>query len=183
MKMIFYLIFLAALFTGLSHALPYKEKVGPWTAEFNCSQNLSFQKEPGEPDSSGSSTDAIYLMDEQGHQLGWFAFFSYSTLMRASEMNFDNILDSYTKSFKVTSPVKTSLDVDGTSGRMAEGYASDFSRKWRGVAWAYKPAFDSFTNNNMTKHYVAFNSLQEEANFQEIVGSVHVTSVAVLPGK
>lgn len=176
MKAIFYLIFLSAL-VWPSYALSYKESVGPWTVEFNSFQNLSFEKEAGEPDSSGSSINAIYLADPQGHQLGWFAFFSYSTLMKASEENFDNILDSYTKSFKVTSPVKTTVEVDGTSGRMAEGYASDLSRKWRAVAWAYKPAFDSFTNTNMTKHYVAFNSLQDEADFKEIMTSVHSTLV------
>jgi hypothetical protein len=182
MKSIFYLILLAALI-GPSYAISYKENVGPWKVEFNCSQNLTFQKEPGKPDQSGSSIDTLYLVDKAGHQLGWFALFSYSTLMKASEENFDNILDSYTKSFKVTSPVKTSIEVDGTSGRMAEGYASDFSRKWRGVAWAYDPFFDSFTNSNMTKNYVAFNSLLEEANFQEIISSVHVSSLAVPPGK
>jgi hypothetical protein len=51
------------------------------------------------------------------------------------------------------------------------------------MSWAYDPFFDSFTNSNMTKNYVTFNSLLEEVNFQEIVGSVHVSSVAVLPGK
>jgi hypothetical protein len=182
MKRILYLILLAMLI-GEAQALTYMESVGPWEVKFNCSQSLTFQKEPGKPDQSGSSIDTLYLVDKAGHQLGWFALFSYSTLMKASEENFDNILDSYTKSFKVTSPVKTSIDVDGTSGRMAEGYSSDFSRKWRGVAWAYDPFFDSFTNSNMTKNYVAFNSLLEDVNFQEIVGSVHVTSVAVLPGK
>jgi hypothetical protein len=107
-------------------------------------------------------------------KVGWFAFLSYSILMKAEEDNFDNILDSYTKSFKVTSPIKTSIDVDGTGGRMAEGYASDLSRKWRGAAWAYKPFFDSFTKADMAKSYVAFNCLLEQPNFEEIMGSVHV---------
>lgn len=166
---------LLILCLGVAQAEYYIEDVGPWTVEFNSSQNLSFQKEHNPPGEDGSSVDALYLLDEVGHQLGWFAFFSYSMLMKAEEENFDNILNVYIESFKVTSPVKTSLDVDGIPGRMAEGYSSDFSRKWHGAAWAYKPFFDSFTNTEMTKHYVAFNSLQEVENFQEIISSVNVS--------
>ncbi len=166
---------LLILCLGTAQAASYLEGVGPWTVGFNSSQNLSFQKEHNPPNEDGSSVDALYLVDEIGHQLGWFAFFSYSTLMKAGEENLDNILDAYIESFKVTSPVKTSLDVDGTPGRMAEGYSSDFSRKWYAAAWAYQPFFDSFTNTEMTKHYVAFNSLQELENFQEIISSVNVS--------
>jgi hypothetical protein len=169
-----YLILLI-LFLSAAQAASYLETVGPWTVQFNCSENLSFQKEHNPPSEDGSSIDALYMLDGAGHQVGWFAFFSYAMLMKAGEENFDNILNAYLKSFKVTSPVKSSIDVDGTAGRMAEGYASDFSRKWRGAAWAYRPFFDSFTNTNMTRSYVALNCLLEQKDFEEIVGSAHVT--------
>jgi hypothetical protein len=171
---LFYFLFILA-FLSVTQAASYKDSVGPWTVQFNCSQNLSLQSEHNPPQSDGSGIDALYLSDDAGHQVGWFAFFSYASLMKAGEDNFDNILNAYINSFKVTSPVKSSLDVDGSQGRMAEGYSSDFSRKWRGAAWAYKPAFDSFTNANMTKSYVALNCLLEQGDWEEIIGSVHVS--------
>jgi hypothetical protein len=59
---------------------------------------------------------------------------------------------------------------------MGEGYSSVYSRKWRGVAWAYKPTFDSFTNTNVSKHFINFDSLQDPAEFDRIVASLHVTN-------
>jgi hypothetical protein len=173
MMKFFYSVLLLALI-GAVQATSYQESVGPWTVQFNCTQNLSFQPEHNPPQQDGSSIDALYLVDEAGHQLGWFAFFSYATLMKAGEENFDNILNAYINSFKVTSPSKSSIEVDGTEGRMAEGYSSDLSRKWRGAAWAYHPSFDSFTNTEMTKSYVALNCLLEQEDFEEIIGSVRV---------
>ena len=170
---IFYSVLLLALISTVQ-AASYQESVGPWTVQFNCTQNLSFQPEHNPPQQDGSSIDALYLVDGAGHQVGWFAFFSYATLMKAGEENFDNILNAYINSFKVTSPSKSSIEVDGTGGRMAEGYSSDLSRKWRGTAWAYHPSFDSFTNTEMTKSYVALNCLLEQEDFEEIMGSVRV---------
>jgi len=172
-KAALFLLILAAL--SCAEAASYRESCGPWTVQFDCSQNLSFQAEHNPPQQDGSSIDALYLADDAGHQVGWFAFFSYATLMKAGEENFDNILGAYINSFKVTSPVVSSIDVDGTEGRMAEGYSSDFSRKWRGAAWAYNSSLDSFTNTNMTKSYVAFNCLLEQEDFEQIMGSVHVS--------
>ncbi len=85
------------------------------------------------------------------------------------------MLDSAIGLFKVTSPTKTSAFADGTEARMGEGYSSEFSRKWRGVVWPYGSQFDSFTNT--TKNYITFDSLQEQAEFEEILNSLHVTNV------
>jgi len=174
MRKIFYFLFIFAFFCA-AEAASYKDSVGPWTVQFNCSQNLSLQADHKPPEQDGSSIDTLYLTDDAGHQVGWFALFSYANLMKAGEENFDNILNSYINSFKATSPVKSSIDVDGTQGRMAEGYSADLSRKWRGAAWAYKPSFDSFTNANMTKSYVALNCLLEQEDFEEILRSTHIS--------
>jgi hypothetical protein len=170
---IFYSVLLLALM-GTAQAASYQESVGPWIVQFNCTQNLSFLSQQNPPQQDGSSTDILYLADEAGHQVGWFGFLNYAILMKASEENFDNILDAFISSLKVTSPNKSSIEVDGTEGRMAEGYSSDLSRKWRGAAWAYRPSFDSFTNTNMTKSYVSINCLLEQEDFEEIMGSVRV---------
>jgi len=170
---IFYLVLLLVLIS-IAPATSYQESVGPWTVQFNCTQNLSFQAEHNPPQQDGTSIDALYLLDGAGHQVGWFAFFSYAMLMKAGEENFDNILNAYINSFKVTSPSKSSIEIDGTAGRMADGYSSDLSRKWRGAAWAYHPSFDSFTNTEMTKSYVALNCLLEQEDFEEIIRSVRV---------
>ncbi len=169
----FHSILLLVLISTAS-AASYQESVGPWTVQFNCTQNLSFLSQQNPPQQDGSSTDLLYLADEAGHQVGWFGFLNYAILMKASEENFDNILDAFITSLKVTSPSKSSIEVDGTEGRMAEGYSSDLSRKWRGAAWAYRPSFDSFTNTNMTKSYVSINCLLEQEDFEEIIGSVRI---------
>ena len=91
---IFYSVLLLALISA-AQAASYQESVGPWKVQFNCTQNLSFQPEHNPPQQDGSSIDALYLVDGAGHQVGWFAFFSYATLMKAGEENFDNILNAY----------------------------------------------------------------------------------------
>jgi hypothetical protein len=117
------------------------------------------------------------LIDKAGHEVAWFSFRSYSNPQKASEDFLDNMLDRAVGLFKVTSPTKTSLTVDGSEGRMGEGYSSEFSRKWRGAVWPYQSTFDSFTNTNTTKHYIGFDSLQEQPEFEAIVNSLHVTNV------
>ena len=105
MMKIFYLVLLLVLIS-IAPATSYQESVGPWTVQFNCTQNLSFQAEHNPPQQDGTSIDALYLLDGAGHQVGWFAFFSYAMLMKAGEENFDNILNAYIRGFRKTNQSK-----------------------------------------------------------------------------
>jgi len=170
------LLILALLLTATEGTL-YKKTAGPWIVEFNGTPGLNFRNQYEEPTQEGYSWWMMTLIDKAGHEVAWFSFRSYSNPQKASEDFLDNMLDRAVNIFKVTSPSKTSTVVDGADGRLGGGYSSEFSRKWRGVVWPYNSEFDSFTNTNVTKHFISFDSLQEQPEFEEIVNSLHVTNV------
>lgn len=159
-------------------ATTYHETAGPWIVEFDSSQSLTSRNEFEEPTESGYSYWMMYLIDEMGHEVAWFSFRSYSYPQKATSDFLDEWLDRAISVFQVTSPTKKSITIDGSQGRLGEGYSSWYSRTWRGIVYPYESYFDSFTNTNMTKHYVSFNSLLDPDDFQEIVDSLHVTNAA-----
>jgi hypothetical protein len=173
-------ILLLAMLIVSSEATILKDTAGPWTVEFNSSQSYNTRYEFQEPEQSGYSYWLLYLIDSAGHEVGWISFRSYSYPQKASKDFLDEMLNQRIKYFQVTSPTKTPATVDGTEARMGEGYSSVYSRKWRGVAWAYKPSFDSFTNTNTSKHFINFDSLQDPAEFDQIVSSIHVTNATYM---
>ncbi|MDM7934576.1 MAG: hypothetical protein QUS08_04205 [Methanothrix sp.] len=160
-----------------SVAVPYKKTAGPWIVEFNASAGYNTRNHYEPPNQEGYSWWQMFLIDPVGHEVAWFSFRSYANPQKASEDFLDEMLDWATNLFKVTSPTKTSVTVDQTDGRMAEGYASEFNRKWRGVIYPYRSTYDSFTGTNTTKHFIGFNSLQDQPEFEAIVQSMHVTNV------
>jgi hypothetical protein len=173
MKRIVYIAFLALLIANVQ-AVGYKVPAGPWTVEFNSSQNLKTQIQYGEPDDSGISYWIIQLVDEIGHEVASITLFSSPILKEATNEFLDGQLDVGIKMLRVDSPTKTSIAIDGTQGRLAEGYASKYSRKWHEIVYPYKPFFDSFTNITMMRGWITFESLQDPAQFEEIVGSLHI---------
>lgn len=170
------LLILALLLTGTEGTL-YKKTAGPWIVEFNGTPGMNTRNQYQEPTQEGYSWWMMTLIDKAGHEVAWFSFRSYSNPQKASEDFLDNMLDRAVGLFKVTSPVKSSVTVDGTDGRQGEGYSSEFSRNWRGAVWPYRSEFDSFTNTNTTKHFIGFDSLQDPADFEAVTTSLHVTNV------
>jgi len=173
MKIIIYIVFLALLIAN-AQAVENKIPAGPWTVEFNSSQSLKTQIQYGEPDDSGISYWIIQLIDEVGHEVASFTLFSSPILKEATNVFLDGQLDVGIKMLQVDSPTKTSITIDGTQGRMAEGYSSRYSRKWREIAYPYRPFFDSFTNTTMMKGWINFESLQDPTEFEEVVNSLHI---------
>ncbi len=175
-KLILCMLVLMLLLSGTQASL-YKKTAGPWIIEFNATPGMNARNQYEEPTEEGYSWWMMTLIDQAGHEVAWFTFRSYSNPQKASEDFLDQMLDRAIGLFKVTSPTKMSIAVDGTEGRMGEGYSSEFSRKWHGVVWPYRSQFDSFTNTNTTKHYITFDSLQEQGDFEGILNSLHVTNV------
>ena len=178
-RMILFMLLSALLFAGAEGTL-YKKTAGPWIVEFNATPGLNLRNQDQEPTQEGYSWWMMTLIDKAGHEVAWFSFRSYSSTQKASEDFLDNMLDRAVGLFKVTSPTKTSITVEGAEGRMGEGYSSEFSRKWRGVVLPYRSQFDSFTNTNVTLHFIGFDSLQEQPEFEGIIGSLHVTNVTAM---
>jgi len=170
------ILLLATTLIACTEAMKLKDTAGPWIVELNSTQSYNTRSEFQPAEQSGYSYWMLFLIDEMGHEVGWISFRSYSYPQKATKDFLDEMLNQRIKYFQVTSPTKTSSEVDGTEARMGEGYSSVYSRKWRGVAWAYKPSFDSFTNTNVTKHFINFDSLQDPAEFEQIVASLHITN-------
>lgn len=176
MKGIIVCLILTMLLISSSVAVQYKKTAGPWTVEFNGSAGYNTRNHYEPPTQEGFSWWLMYLIDPQKHEVGWFVFRSYSNPQKATEDSMDKMLDWAMDIFKVTSPDKTTMTVDGTEGRKAEAYSSVFNRKWRGVIYPYRPTFDNFTNSNMTFHFVGYNGLQDLPEFDSIVSSMKVTN-------
>jgi hypothetical protein len=176
MKRFILFMLILGLMLSTVNAFKSKETVGPWIIEFNSSQSYETRYEYKEPEQSGYSVWTLYLIDEEGHEIAWFNFRSYSYPKKATKDFLDEMIDQAINAFKVTSPTKTNTVINSTAGRMGKGYSSWFSKMWHGVYWPYKPIFDPFTNTNTTRHYIDFGSLQETAEFEAIANSTHVTN-------
>jgi hypothetical protein len=68
--------------------------------------------------------------------------------------------------------------MDGTYGRMAEGYSSAYSRKWQCMIYPVGAKYDAFIGANSTKYFVIFNSMREPDQFKEVMESAHVINIA-----
>jgi hypothetical protein len=160
-----------AQFQGITDSLHiskgYFFVVGPWKVEFNLSQKV-FPKIKG--------NEAIKLFDANDHLIAMVQLLSYGSPAKTDKVFLDTVLDTQVQAFSVTSPVKKSVVMDETNGRMAEGYSSSESHKWQCVIYPVGAKYDSFIGANSTKHFVIFNSFQEPDQFQEIMGSAHVTN-------
>jgi hypothetical protein len=141
--------------------------MGPWKVQFNSSQKL-FPKIKGD--------DMINLLDADDHLVAWFGLLSYDTPTKTDKVFLDKVLDTQIQALSVTSPVKKSIIMDDTEGRMAEGYSSAYSRKWHGIIYPVGAKYDAFIGDNSTKYFVIFSSLQDTDQFQEVMDSAHVTN-------
>jgi hypothetical protein len=150
----------------------YRFMSEPWIVEFNSSQKLK-----AKTDIVGQS-NLINLFDRSDHLVAWIELTSSDTVLQATKMALDEYLDNAAGSFKVTSPTKKTVIIDGTEGRMAEGYSSQFSRKWRMIVFPFEAKYDPFTSTNTTKHIVALYSLQDQDQFKVIAESIHITNLA-----
>ncbi|MDM7935527.1 MAG: hypothetical protein QUS08_09095 [Methanothrix sp.] len=160
------------LLSGLHVTRHYDIPAGPWVVEFNSSQRLEATAEI-----SGKGW-IITLIDGVGHEVAWFFLSSFSNLLSATDDSLDKMLDSFIESYRLTSPIKSSMIVDGTEGRYAEGYSSVEQRQWRMVLYPYRPFFDSFTGTNMSRERIGFSSIQDASGFQEIAESLRVVNLA-----
>lgn len=144
--------------------------VGPWKVEFNLSKKV-FPKITG--------NQAIKLFDVSDHLVAMIQLLSYGSPAKTDKVFLDQVLDTQVQAFSVTSPVKKSVVMDRTNGRMAEGYSSTESRKWQCVIYPVGAKYDAFIGANSTKNFVIFNSFQEPDQFQEILESIHVANSVV----
>jgi hypothetical protein len=142
----------------------------PWLIEFNCSQEL---KAEIELEDIGY---VLYLYDREGHRVAWISTYKFNRITEVNNQYLDGMLDILASNYQVTSPTKKSIIVDGTQGRMAEGYSSFYGRKWRGFFYPLGAKYDSFTGKNSTKYFIEFDSLQDLDQFNEIANSIHVNS-------
>ena len=99
----------------------------PWTVELSSSQRLIAEKK------LISGSYLLNLYDQEDHLVAWIATYSFRTLEQASNQNLDKMLDNEITIYQVTSPIKKSITIDGTQGRIAEGYSANYGRKWRGT--------------------------------------------------
>lgn len=175
-RIILCVLIMALLLTGTQGTV-YKKTAGPWIVEFNGTPGMNFRNQYEEPTQEGYSWWMMTLIDRAGHEVAWFSFRSYSSPQKASDDFLDSMLDRAISLFKVTSPTKSSITVDGIDGRLGNGYSSEFSRSWQGVVWPYNSQFDSFTSTNTTKHFISFDSLQDQPDFEATIASLHVTNV------
>jgi hypothetical protein len=143
--------------------------VGLWKVEFNLSQKV-FPKIKG--------NEAIKLFDANDHLVAMIQLLSYGSPAKTDKVFLDKVLDTQIQAFSITSPVKKSVVMDRTNGRMAEGYSSSESHRWQCAIYPVGAKYDSFIGANSTKNFVIFNSFQEPGQFQEILRSMHVINSA-----
>jgi hypothetical protein len=161
----------------------HMEILGPWKVEFNTSETLSIEKtylNGGEGQGllgmnvEGLELWGLSIIDSMDHEVGALIIMD---LPRATVMNdemLDGLIDSVLSGFKVDMPVKTSLEIDGTGGRQGVGYSSMYKRDLRGASYPFQPYYDSFYNQNVSKSLVYYIDLNNENQFNEVVGSLHI---------
>lgn len=152
----------------------YKIDLGEWFITFKSSAEISnFDKNVDY--GANKDMDTVLLYDNKSHEIGWISIFSFPQLLTVDDSRFDGNLDSLIDSFKVTSPTKKKIVIDGTSGRRADGYSSDLYRDWHGAVYGYDPQWDDFTGTNTSHYLILCSTVLSESMFKEMIDSIHVT--------
>ncbi len=164
----------------LSH---HMELLGPWSVEFNTSEKLSTEKmymDAGKDEGimgikmEGLEMWAISLIDSMDHEVSTLVIMDLPRATVINEEMLDSLIDSVMSGFNVDIPIKTALGIDGTSGRQGEGYSSMYKRNIHVAAYPYKPYYDSFYNQNVSKSIIYFADYKDVNEYNELVGSMHV---------
>ncbi len=164
----------------LSH---YMELLGPWSVEFNTSEKLSTEKihlDAGKDESflgvkvEGFELWCISLIDSMDHEVGVLTIMNLPRAEVINEETLDSLIDSVMDEFKVNMPAKTALEIEGTNGRQGVGYSSLYKRDIRSAAYPYKPYFDSFYNQDVTKNIIYYADFKDENEYNEVIESLHV---------
>ncbi|HSD59038.1 MAG TPA: hypothetical protein VLB04_12740 [Methanotrichaceae archaeon] len=164
----------------LSH---HMELLGPWNVEFNTSEELSTEKiymDAGKDEGfmgmklEGLELWGISLIDSMDHEVGALIIMGMPRAVAMNEEELDSLIDSVMSGFKVDVPTKTALEIDGTSGRQGIGYSSSYKRDIRAATYPYKPYYDSFYNQNVTKSIIYYADFKDANEYNEVTGSLHV---------
>lgn len=174
---------------GAYSNLPEKEQshhmelLGPWSVEFNTSEKLSAEKmymDAGKDEGimgikmEGLEMWAISLIDSMDHEVSTLVIMDLPRATVINEEMLDSLIDSVMSGFNVDIPIKTALEIDGTSGRQGEGYSAMYKRNIHVAAYPYKPYYDSFYNQNVSKSIIYFADYKDANEYNDLVGSMHV---------
>jgi hypothetical protein len=152
----------------------YRIELGEWFITFTSSEEIG-KFVTNVNTGANKDIDTVLLYDNKSHEIGFISIFYFPQLLTMDDSRFDGNLNVLIDQFKVTSPVKKKIVIDGTSGRRADGYSSVFYRDWHGAVYAYDPQWDDFTGTNTSHNMVMFHTILSESMFKEMIDSIHVT--------
>ena len=157
------------------------ELLGPWTVEFNTSEELYAEKmylDAGEGllgmDIEGFELWGLSFIDSMDHEVAVLMIMDFPRATVMNEVMLDDLIDSVLSEFQVSVPTKTALEIDGTSGRQGVGYSTMYNRDFRAAAYPFKPYYDPFYGQNVSKSLVYYFDLNNEDEFNEVIDSLHV---------
>jgi hypothetical protein len=151
--------------------------------KFNTSEKLSLKKQYMSGDDSGSNSgmniegleaSGVSLIDDMDHEVGALILIDLPTSMPMEEESLDGLMDSIMSAYKVILPTKTALEIDGTSGRQGVGYSSTYKRDVRLAVYPFKPYYDSFYSQNVSKSIIGYVDLKDAKEYNEVIGSLNV---------
>ena len=159
------------------------EILGPWTVQYNTSEDLSTEK----MHIDGSESEALLgmnvegldlwgvsLIDNMSHEVGALIVIDLPRATTTNPEMMDDLIKSVLNEFNVNLPTNSGLEIDGTSGRQGVGYSSLYNRDIRVAAYPLKPYYDSFYSQNVSKSLVYYTDLNNENEFNEVISSLHV---------
>jgi hypothetical protein len=164
----------------LSH---HMELLGPWSVEFNTSEELSTEKmyfDAGKGEGvmgiklEGLELWGITLIDSMDHEVGALFIMDMPRAVVMNKEDLDGLIDSVLSEFKVDVPTKTDIEIDGARGRQGIGYSSSYKRDIRAATYPYEPYYDSFYNQNVTKSIIYYADLKDANEYNEVARSLHV---------
>lgn len=157
------------------------ELLGPWTVEFNTSEELYAEKlhlDPSEGfagiEMEGFDIWGLSLIDSMDHEVGALMIIDSPRATVVNEETLDDLIDSVLDEFDVVMPAKTAMEIDGTSGRQGVGYSPMYKRDIRSAAYPFQPYYDSFYSQNVSKSLIYYMDLNNENEFSEVISSLHV---------
>ncbi len=173
MKRLLMILALGVLIVAAS-AYSYKIESGPWVVKFNSSQKLIDSSQ-----NVGGSAEVIKLIDQDENLVAWINLYSFSTQLYVDSY-LDTLMNISIRSMQITNATEGSSAIDGSVGKVAEGYSSKYNRIWRGIAYPFKAKYNAFAGTNTSKYFVTFSSLQEPDQFKEIKESFHAINLAAI---
>jgi hypothetical protein len=176
-KMILLLIVLVAV-VSFVESTNYQKSIGPLTVEFNSSKNLLVQVQTQSLPEAGLNKSMAILSDNSGHTVGYISAYNFSQINPVNDVGMDLMIDNIFEGFASPS-AKQSIKIDNTSGRQAEGYSSGFGRIYRVAIYPYNKVYDTFYNQYAANSWVVYESLQDPADYNEIIASLHVGATGI----